>query len=83
MREQGFAPVTVNAPQVISPLTLLFSVVGSKEIPIALELIIPWAKRLSVTVGTGVLEAGDRVPIVRSTGPILPIKTLRSEITEA
>lgn len=57
-------------PQVSSPLTLSVTVVGLKEIPIWLALIVPWENRLSVTVGIRVLVAGESVPRVRSTGPI-------------
>ena len=51
-------------PQIISPLICvpLESVIGSKEIPSTLLLIVPSEKRLSVTVGTVVLVSGDKVP---------------------
>jgi len=49
-------------PQVSSPLRISGTVVGSKEIPISLAVMIPLAKALSVTVGIGVLVAGLKVP---------------------
>ena len=52
----------VYIPQVISPLRFPLVVVGSKEIPISLEVMIPLEKALSVTVGIGVLSAGLKVP---------------------
>lgn len=53
-----------------SPLTDEEVVVGSNEMPMEEEEIVPWEKRLSVTVGI-VVEAEERVPAVKSTGPIL------------
>jgi hypothetical protein len=57
-------------PNAIEPLTSSSVVVGSKEMPMELVVIVPWLKRLSVTVGMRV-EPDERVPSVRSTGPIL------------
>ena len=53
------------------------AVVGWYEMPIEFVGIVPWEKRLSVTVGTGSLV--ERVPRVRSTGPML--KTRHTSIT--
>lgn len=39
-------------PKAIEPLLSSSLVAGSKEIPIRSEVIVPWLKRLSVTVGT-------------------------------
>jgi hypothetical protein len=50
-------------PNAIEPLTSSSVVVGSKEIPIKLEVIVPWLKRLSVTVGMSVEV--DRVRVLR------------------
>ena len=51
-----------DLPQVSSPLTTESVVVGSKEIPISLAVIVPPLKRLSVTVGISVLGSLVRVP---------------------
>ena len=58
-------------PHVISPLFDTAEVVGLKEIPMRLEEITPWLKRLSVIVGIVDLVSGDKVPTVKETGPIL------------
>ena len=49
---------------------------GSNEMPIKSSEIVPAEKSLSVTVGMLELVAGERVPTVRSMGPILIGKTL-------
>jgi len=49
-------------PKVSSPLTIEVVVVGSKETPISLAVIVPRLKRLSVTVGISVLGELVRVP---------------------
>lgn len=55
-------------PNVSSPLAAPEDVVGSNEMPIESSVMVPCAKRLSVTVGTeGVPET---VVDVKSTGPI-------------
>ena len=51
-----------DVPQVSSPLTTALEVVGSKEIPISSEVIMPELKRLSVTVGISVLGSLVKVP---------------------
>lgn len=56
------------APKLSSPLTVPSLVVGSYEIPMESDEMVPWENRLSVTVGTDCPV--DRVPEVRSTGPI-------------
>ena len=43
--------ITTYLPHVSSPLTISGEVVGSKEIPTPSAVIVPWEKRLSVTVG--------------------------------
>jgi hypothetical protein len=57
-------------PQLISPFKSLPVMEGSKEIPIECAEMIPCENKLSVTVGMLLLEAGDKVPTVRSTGPM-------------
>ena len=64
-------------PKVNSPFLTDVVVVGSKDMPIRLDGIVPWVKRLSVTVGMGVLVCGDKVPTVKSTGPILMNKSVK------
>ena len=64
-------------PNVNSPFLTDVVVVGSNDMPIRSDVIVPWLKRLSVTVGTGVLVCGDKVPTVKSTGPILVNKRVR------
>lgn len=61
-------------PKVNSPLLEVAVVVGSKEIPISLAVMIPWLNKLSVTVGILELVAGLKVSSVRSTGPILEMR---------
>ncbi len=58
-------------PNVNSPFLTDVVVVGSKDTETRSDVIVPWLKRLSVTVGTSEFESGDKVPIVKSTGPIL------------
>ena len=62
----GSAPPNVN-----SPFSSDVAVVGSKDTPTRSDEIVPCLKRLSVTVGTVEDVSGDKVPIVKSTGPIL------------
>jgi hypothetical protein len=58
-------------PNVSSPFLTDGTVVGSKDIETSSEEMAPQLKRFCVIVGMLVLVAGDREPIVRSTGPIL------------
>ena len=58
-------------PNVNSPFWFGSVVVGSKDTETMSDGIVPWLKRLSVTVGMGVFVSGDKVPTVKSTGPIL------------
>jgi hypothetical protein len=58
-------------PNVNSPFAFDDVVVGSKDTETRSDGIVPWPNRLSVTVGMGVFVSGDRVPTVKSTGPIL------------
>jgi hypothetical protein len=59
-------------PNVSSPfLTGEVVVVGSKDTETILDAMVPWLKRLSVTVGIVLFSAGDSVPIVRLAGPML------------
>jgi hypothetical protein len=58
-------------PNVNSPFGLDDVVVGSKDTETRSDGMVPWLNRLSVTVGMGVFVSGDRVPTVKSTGPIL------------
>jgi hypothetical protein len=67
------------APNVSSPFLTDSVVVGSKNTPTRSDGIIPWLKRLSVTVGIGVNMSGDKVPIVKSTGPILGDQRVRAD----
>jgi hypothetical protein len=59
------------SPNVSSPFLIDDVVVGSKDTETRSDAIAPWLKRLSVTVGMLLFSAGERVPIVRSEGPIL------------
>ena len=61
-------------PNVNSPFLIDVVVVGSKDTARRSAGIVPWKKRLSVTVGTEVVESGDKVPIVKSSGPSLQNK---------
>ena len=61
-------------PNVNSPFLTDVVVVGSKDTERTSAGIVPCKKRLSVTVGTEALESGDKVPIVKSSGPSLQIK---------
>ena len=56
-------------PKVSSPLVTVSWVDGSKETATTSVEIVPWLKRLSVTVGT--VAPPETVPCVRSTGPML------------
>ncbi len=58
-------------PNVNSPFLTDDVVVGSKDTETRSDVIVPWLKRLSVTVGMRVFVSGDKVPSVKSTGPIL------------
>ncbi len=58
-------------PKVNSPFLTDVVVVGSKDTETRSDEIVPWLKRLSVTVGMEEPESGDKVPTVKSTGPIL------------
>ena len=62
-------------PNVSSPFFSLPVVVGSKGTATSSTGIVPWLNRLSVTVGIGVFVSGDNVPTVKSTGPILGMKS--------
>ena len=62
----GSAPPNVNPPFVFD---VVF--VGSKDTPTRSDVIVLCLKRLSVTVGTVEFASGDKVSIVKSTGPIL------------
>jgi hypothetical protein len=57
------------APNVSSPFTTDAEVVGSKDTATRFCLIVPCAKRVSVTVG--MVRGFDRVSDVKSAGPIL------------
>ena len=52
-----------KVPHVISPFTTDCCVVGSKETPILLAVIRPFANKLSVTVGIVEVVAGNRESI--------------------
>jgi hypothetical protein len=58
------------APNVSSPLTTDAEVVGSNDTATRFCLIVPCAKRVSVTVGI-MVRGFDRVSDVKSAGPIL------------
>ena len=58
-------------PNVSSPFLLLFLIVGSKEMETRSNGMIRRLKRLFVIVGMLLVVSGDRVPMVRSVGPIL------------
>ena len=62
----GSAPPNVN-----SPFSSESVFVGSKDTPTTSDRIVPCLKRLSVTVGMDFCTSGDKVPTVKSTGPIL------------
>ena len=62
----GSAPPNVNSPFVSDIV-----VVGSKDTPTRSDEIVPCLRRLSVTVGTVEDVSGDKVPVVKSSGPIL------------
>ena len=58
-------------PQVISPFKSLPVMAGPNETPISWAGMVPWEKRLSVTVGIVLKSDGNKVSSVRSTGPML------------
>ena len=64
-------PVTLVelVPQKVG-LPLLFDVVvmGSNDMPITSDEMVPWPNRLSVTVGKEEPLSGDKVSTVKSTG---------------
>ena len=63
----GSAPPNVNSPFWFDAVF-----VGSKDTPTTSDRIVPCLKRLSVTVGIDLDSSGeDKVPNVKSTGPIL------------
>jgi hypothetical protein len=68
-------PPNVNSPSLTDDV-----LVGSKDTETILDAIVPWLKRLSVIVGTVLFTAGDSVPMVRSTGPILQKRCQRKYI---
>ena len=54
----------IHIPQVISPfISWSALVVGTKDMATSLAVIIPLAKRLSVTVGIVAWVSGERVPM--------------------
>ena len=58
-------------PNVNSPFLTDVVVVGSKDTARRSAGIVPCEKRLSVTVGMVAPVSGDKVPIVKSSGPSL------------
>jgi len=58
-------------PKVSSPFLAELEFVGSKDTETRLEEMLPWPKRLSVTVGILFCIDGDSEPIVRFVGPKL------------
>ena len=71
---QVIAPVNLVEsvpPNVNSPFLVDVVVVGAKDMPISSDVMVPWLNRLSVTVGMEEPLSGDKVPTVKSTGPIL------------
>jgi len=71
---QVIAPVNLVEsvpPNVNSPFLTDVVVVGSKDTATSSDVMVPWLKSLSVTVGMEELLCGDKVPTVKSTGPIL------------
>ena len=58
-------------PKVNSPFLSNVEVVGSKDTPRRSAGVVPCKKRLSVTVGMAVVVSGDKVSIVKSSGPSL------------
>src|SRR5882757_388515 len=71
---QVIAPVNLVEsvpPNVNSPFLVDVVVVGAKDMPISSDVMVPWLNRLSVTVGMEDPLSGDKVPTVKSTGPIL------------
>jgi hypothetical protein len=66
-------------PNVNSPFSSDDEVVGSKDTATRSDGIVPWLERLSVTVGISLFVSGDKVPIVKSTGPILGNKIVSTD----
>ena len=66
-------------PKVNSPFAFGSVFVGSKDTETMSAEIVPWLKRLSVTVGISEFESGDKVPTVKSTGPILGNKSVSED----
>jgi hypothetical protein len=58
-------------PNVSSPFLTELALVGSKDTETKLAEMVPWLKRLSVTVGILSPIDGDSEPTVRFVGPIL------------
>ena len=73
---------TLDLPHVSSPFASEVLVAGSNETPIDLAEMVPDEKRLSVTVGMEEEEAGERVPTVRPTGPILTGRKLFNKYSQ-
>jgi hypothetical protein len=69
-------------PNINSPFLTDDVVVGSKDTETILDAMVPWLKRLSVIVGIVLFTAGDSVPMVRSTGPILQKRRQRKFVWE-
>ena len=67
----GMNRVGSTPPKVNSPFLTDVVVVGSKDTPRRSAGVVPYKKRLSVTVGRAVVVSGDKVPIVKSSGPSL------------
>jgi hypothetical protein len=63
-----------TSPKVNVPFQVIDS--GSKDTESRSRFMTPFAKRLSVTVGMLLVLSGDRLPTVRSVGPILYNKVL-------
>lgn len=58
-------------PNVSSPFSTKVVFVGSKDTETRSDGMVPWLKKLSVTVGILLSLDGDRVPIDRFVGPRL------------
>ena len=56
---------------VMNPVNLVESVPPNVNSTLLTNGVVPCEERLSVTVGKGIYETGDKVPIVKSTGPSL------------
>ena len=68
-------------PQEITPFKSFPVIEGANKMPISREEMVPWANKLSTTVGMVLVVAGDNVPRVRSTGPIL--STPKGNVSDA